>query len=183
MHHKNFKVLNVLDQYVIPLKGLKEGKSIFSFKVDNQFFEHFGNPEIGNGNLLADFVLNKTLSLIEMEISISGELEVACDRCLESFFLPTNTKNKLFVKIGDGIKEEDAEIIYVSDFGQLLNIAQYIFEYIDFGIPLKKIHPNDENGNSLCNKQMLEKINELSKKQSINGTDPRWDGLSELRGK
>ncbi|HKJ79252.1 MAG TPA: DUF177 domain-containing protein, partial [Prolixibacteraceae bacterium] len=66
-----------------------------------------------------------------------------------------------------------------------LNLAQLIYEYISLAIPLKRVHPEDKNGDSQCDTEMLDKINnyvqpEVDKDEEEN-VDPRWAALKKLK--
>ena len=171
-----------MDQYVIPLNGVREGESEYIFTVNNKFFEQFKNSEISIANIVVKCIVYKTGSLMDMTIHLMGEVEVVCDRCLDLFMYAVNNTYKLYIKTSPDKKEEEAEIIYITGFEQQLNVAQYIYEYINFSIPLKKTHPENIRGESLCNKQMLNKIKELSNKKGLKDKiDPRWERLINLR--
>jgi uncharacterized metal-binding protein YceD (DUF177 family) len=45
-------------------------------------------------------------------------------------------------------------------------------------LPIRKIHPDDSNGNSTCDPVMLKKLEDLRVEESEN--DPRWDELKKL---
>ena len=94
--------MDILDQYVIPLKGLKEGEHHYTFEVTKKFFEHFEHSEIKNGNISVNIILNKTASVIEMIINLLGKVEVICDRCLETFMMPINSSDILYIKFKKG---------------------------------------------------------------------------------
>ncbi len=182
MHHLKFTVLNLLEQYAIPLKGIKEGEYKYTFEVLDKFFEHFEKSEINKANIIVEVIIKKVLSVMTLIINISGEVEVECDRCLDKFMLPISSSNTLFIKTESENKIDDDDIIYVSDFEQQINVAQYIYEFIELNMPIKKNHPIDKYGKSLCNKEMLKKLNELESKK-INDIDPRWENLIKIRGK
>ena len=46
-------------------------------------------------------------------------------------------------------------------------------------LPIQKVHPDDENGKSTCDPDMLKKIREHMVIDE-NITDPRWDELKNL---
>ena len=59
-------------------------------------------------------------------------------------------------------------------------IDQYLFEFIVLSLPVKRIHPDDPDGNPACNKEMMKKLNQylINDEQKIN--DPRWDDLKSI---
>ncbi|MBN2520279.1 MAG: DUF177 domain-containing protein [Bacteroidales bacterium] len=174
--------MDFLDQYVISLKGLKDGEYKYTFEVLDKFFEHFEKSEINKANIIVEVIINKVLSVMTLIINISGEVEVECDRCLDKLMLPISISNTLYIKTETENKIDDDDIIYISDFEQQINVAQYIYEFVELNMPIKKTHPIDKYGKSMCNKEMLNKINELESKKT-DDIDPRWENLKKFREK
>ena len=173
--------MNILDQYVIPLKGLKEGEHTYSFNVSKEFFDEFENSEFTEGSINVDTTISKHATVITVTFKLNGFVNVICDRCLDNFNLPVNSSNILYIKFGEN-KKEDNDIIYISEIDQHINVAQYIYEFINFSIPLKRVHPENENGESLCNSEMINRLNEFTTgKNDI--IDPRWEDLKKLNKK
>jgi len=84
----------------------------------------------------------------------------------------------LIIKSGENKHEETDEILILPESEYNINVSKYIYEYIVLLLPLKHVHPIDENGNSGCNKDMLKKIKLLSKKKKY---DSRWDALKKIK--
>ena len=59
--------------YTIPLSGLKEGRHIFDFEIDKEFFEQFEESEVKEGSLIANIEMDKRSSHIDLVIRISGK--------------------------------------------------------------------------------------------------------------
>lgn len=170
--------MNILDQYVIPLQGLEEGDYVYTFEVTDTFFDEFENSEIKKGKLDAEVILSKHASVITITFNLNGSVELLCDRCLENFNYKVSSSNSLFIKFGLVDNDKNGDIIYISDPEQQINIAQYLYEFAHLNIPIKRIHPENEKGESLCNKEMLKKLNELSDNKT--NIDPRWEELKKL---
>ena len=60
-----------------------------------------------------------------------------------------------------------------------LDLKQYIYEYIHLALPIKRVHPDDKNGKSTCDPEMLKKLKEHIVNNE-NENDPRWDELKKL---
>jgi len=158
--------LNNTKSYIIPFKGLTEGNHPFSFIVDNEFFEKYDFSDVKGGNIIIDVLLSKKAQLLELKFSINGEINIMCDRCLEYFLLPFKYKTILYIKFGNIFEEIEENIITIPYSEKEINILQYIYEFIHLNLPYRRIHPNYLNGKSLCNKQMLEKINQYIKNKN-----------------
>jgi uncharacterized metal-binding protein YceD (DUF177 family) len=172
--------MNQLSKYRIVYQGLAEGKHEFDFQVDNMFFENMEYSDIKSGDLKVNVLLNKKSTFLELDFQIQGSVDLTCDRCLEMYEQPIEFEGKLFVKFS----EEDSsaeDVIYLSPAEHEIDIAHYIYESINLSIPLKRVHPEDENGDVTCNPEMLEKLNYYkTEKSAEEDIDPRWNDLRNL---
>jgi len=169
--------VNYLRHFIIPFSGLKVGNHTFNFEIEDKFFEHFEYSEIRKGRLHVDCVLDKQLRMMVLYFDIDGMVTIPCDRCAEEFDQPINGKQKLIVKFGADHKEESEDILVITEKEHELDISQFLYEYIHLMLPFKKVHGTDENGNSLCNPEVIRYIVE-KEEHSI---DPRWEALQKLK--
>ncbi|HUX55830.1 MAG TPA: DUF177 domain-containing protein [Bacteroidales bacterium] len=165
--------------YTIPLSGLKEGCHIIDFEIGKEFFEQFEESEVKEGSLIANIEMDKRSSHADLIIRISGKVKIYCDRCLEIYFQPVICENRLLVKFGKSIEDSDSDILSVSSDEHELDMKQHIYEFIHLALPIKRVHPDDKNGNSTCDPVMLKKLKELIVEEE-NESDPRWDELKKL---
>ena len=171
--------MNKFEQYDIAYQGLKDGIHNFQFKIDNKFFDQYDISELNGKDVSVAVVLTKETTMLTFEFSISGLLNVMCDRCLDYFDMPIDLKQILYVKFSDEIQDEADVIIFVPRTESHINIAHYIYEFINLGIPLKKVHPDDKKGKSTCNKEMLERIEKLSVHNNL-ADESRWDEIKKI---
>jgi uncharacterized protein len=169
------------DLYSIRFKSLKTGVHHFNFFLDNRFFEHFENPECQGGAIRIDVEMEKKNHMLSVFMAFSGLARVVCDRCLEEFDLPLVFNSTLFVKFGMEGPESEADIIFLEPDEYKLDLADYFYESACLNLPFRRVHPKDDNGNDLCNKDMIEKLDKYSIRKER--TDPRWDSLKELKNK
>lgn len=168
--------------YTIPLGGLKEGRHVFDFEIGKEFFEEFEESEIKEGWLTAYVEMDKSKSHLDILVRISGKVTICCDRCLEMFSKPLESENRLLVKIGKSISDDDPDILSLPSTEHELDLKQHFYEYIHLALPIKRVHPDDKNGKSTCKTEMLEKLNELLVDEvNENLSDPRWDELKKLK--
>jgi len=144
--------------YTISISGLKEGQHTFDFEIGNEFFEEFEESEIKEGSLKAYIEMEKRSSHLTLLVRISGTVMICCDRCLEMFARPLQCENRLLVKPGKSISDDDPDIISLSSDENELDLRQNFYEYIHLALPIKRVHPDDKNGNSTCNPEMLKKL-------------------------
>jgi uncharacterized protein len=165
--------------FAIPISGLKEGRHYYDFEINKEFFDQFDDSEIKEGEIKAVINADKRATHIDFDIKISGFVRILCDRCLGEFLQPVDCENKLLVKFGKVHDESDPEIITIPVDENELDLKQYFYEYILLALPIQRIHPDDKNGKSTCDPEMLEKLQEHIVNEDKRN-DPRWDDLKKL---
>jgi uncharacterized metal-binding protein YceD (DUF177 family) len=165
------------NDFDIPFKGLALGTRQYSFKIGNKFFNTIEYSEIKKGDVTADVELIKESTMLIFNFSLKGSVELNCDRCLENYHQPIKGNFKLIVKFGEQPEELSDEIITISNDDTDFDLTHYLYEYIVLLLPLKHVHPDDENGNPACSVDMLNQIAEYSEKKS----DPRWAALKNIK--
>ena len=174
-----------LKNYGIPFKGLKEGKHLFNYDIGAGFFELFEQPLIEKGALKAIIELNKSSALLTLSFKIEGEVETVCDNCLEALTLPVENESLMYIKFGEEYDEPTEEIIVLPHEENEINVAQLIYEFICVALPIRHVHPEDENGSVTCNTEMLNQLNnylveEGTDEEQDDDMDPRWAALKNL---
>lgn len=164
-------------EYIIPFKGLALGDHHYSFKIDRAFFKNFEYLEAHNGEIDLIIDLNKESTLLDFTFSFNGWIELTCDRCLDKLKMNVEDNFRLIVKYAEEYEEISDEIVTVPSSENNIDLSQYIYEYINLMLPIKKVHPDDKDGNSTCNKEMIERLSGYSEQKS----DPRWDALKNLK--
>ena len=169
--------MNYLRHFIIPFSGLKVGNHTFAFEIDDKFFEHFDYSEIRKGKVHVDCLLDKQARMMVLFFDIAGTVRVPCDRCAEEFDQLVEGKQKLIVKFGADHTEESEEVLVITEKEHELDISQFLYEYVHLLLPIKKVHGTDENGNSLCNPEVIR----LIKETEDHPVDPRWEVLKKLK--
>lgn len=173
------------DSYAVRISGLGEGVHDFSFELDKQFFVSFEHPDIDNGNVHAEVALEKKTGHFGLHFSLEGELEVVCDRCLDKFMIPISSEQTLFIKTGEETGELDDDVLVIGRSDHEIEIGQYLYEFTILALPVQKLHPEDADGKSTCNPDMLNQLEEHGsfEQESNEETDPRWDALKDIISK
>jgi len=170
-------------EYIIQFVGLAIGEHEFEFNVGNKFFENLDYSEIKQGNIKVKLTLIKQSTMMVLQFAVSGTVKMNCDRCSMEFDMPINGDYKLIVKVGGHeVGDEDDDIISIAANEHELDLSQFIYEYIMLSLPLKRVHPDDKKGNPTCDKEMLKKLNNyLTEKSDEEPSDPRWEGLKNIK--
>lgn len=74
-----------LKEFSIPFSGLKQGKHSFEYNIDNKFFEAFEYDEFNSANIQIEVLLNKTSTMLELEMKAEGTVNVFCDISSEAY--------------------------------------------------------------------------------------------------
>jgi uncharacterized metal-binding protein YceD (DUF177 family) len=164
-------------RFTIAYKGLSTGNHSFDFEIGKQFFDSFDYFEGINGNLKAHVELLRESNMMNLSVSLQGILDLRCDRCLDHFKQAIEGDFMLIVKFGETFAEESDEVIVLPFTENMIDLNQYFFEFINMLLPLQKVHPEKENGESGCDPEMIAQLNQYSERKE----DPRWDALKKLK--
>lgn len=184
--------MNILKAYDIPWKGLSNGFHHFDFEVDDRFFTAFDDSEIKGGRLKIDIDIDKSATILVLDVYIDGTVTVECDRCLGDVELPVEYDNVLQVKFSAEIDDYDDDIMWINPADGELPMAQYIYESIILSLPYQKVHGTDESGNMLCDKDMVSRFKIITQEEldtmdnsdtQILGDTPISNTLAELKSK
>lgn len=69
----------------------------------------------------------------------NGMVIVPCDRCLEDMEQPIEFEQRLNAKFGREYSEDDDLVTVAEDEG-ILDVAWFIYEFIDLAIPIRHVH-------------------------------------------
>lgn len=166
--------------YDIPLSGLKEGSHLYDFDVDRDFFESYEGSEIKECELKIGTILVKRSTHMELTITVGGRVMIVCDRCLEDYWQEIESKNRLLIKYGNQWEEVDDEVVMIPFGESSIDLSQFIYEFAHLAIPMHRVHPENENGESTCDPLMIERLREHLPERDEN-IDPRWENLGKLK--
>jgi len=172
--------VDYLADFVIPFMGLSLGNHTFDFEVNNAFFEHFEYSEIKKGKVSIEVILERQERMLIFGFKIQGSVEVTCDRCLDVFDHPVSGREQLIVKFGHERLEESDDVLMIPHTDYQIDLAPLIYEYINLLLPIRHVHPMNENGEYACDPEVTKFITETPEHEN---TDPRWEVLKGLTGK
>ena len=171
-----------LDSFTIPVKGLGNGIHNFEFELDAPFFKAINEESKLDATLISKVSFDKRDSMYILDIVVEGEHIADCDRCLNEIPVLVEGEYKLYIKRGIG--EDEAEIVYLEQFDDQINIAKYIYDFAILSLPFKNVIEGcEEMEKPPCNFEMLKKWEENSgaddKEKEEKGN--MWDQLSNLK--
>jgi uncharacterized protein len=177
--------LKPLKQFSIPFTGLKIGKHLFDFEVDNSFFDAFEYALVKKGNLKVVVELDKQETMLILHFSIDGTIVLDCDKCLAEFEAPISLQERQIVKFAeDNLESDDLEIIILSKKESEIDVSELIYEFITVAVPYIKVC--EENGTGVkCDQEMIARLESLAvgskEEEEEQNDDPRWAALKKLK--
>lgn len=133
------------------LRVPQEGKT-FAFELDSDYFSIIiDQEEILGGDVRAIVEIKPVSHHFIARLSVSGEVDVECDRCLADLTLKVENNSELVVKFGTQEQIEtqpDEDIVYVDEDG-IFDVSWLLFELIELSLPMVRRH--QEGG---CNPTM-----------------------------
>jgi len=173
-------------KYLIEHFQLEKGKHEFDFVSEPNMFKMFENEEISDPDFKINVVLQQQKDQFVLYISAKGKIKIQCDRCLDFFNFPIDMSTEILVKLGDETNFDlNEDYVLLDRESKTIDIAYFIYEMIILGLPVKRVHPHDENGNPTCNPEVTKYIDGESEFDATQGSDnppnEKWkDQLRDL---
>lgn len=147
-------------RYIIDYASLPSGLHTFDFEVDGELFRDMESNEIKDGNGKVHICLNSSDTKLDVNVVISGNVVVECDRCLEDCSLPIEFSGLLTVRFSDLQHDYDGDTMWIAK-GDQLSLKQYIYESIVISLPYRRVHEEGE-----CNPEMMARFT-IAEEQDI----------------
>lgn len=171
-----------LRSYSIPIAQLENKHYSYVFEGGDAFFAAFDQHLIEKGQFRAEVTLDKSSTLMMLNFSISGVYELTCDRSLEAFQAPFETRQKQVIKFGEKPEQLTDEIEIIAWETPEINVAPLLFDFIALTVPMKKLHPKfrqqDEDSDADTLVYSSAQTGEQDQKPE---DDPRWAALKKLK--
>ncbi len=169
--------MDPLEHFTIPVSGLHNGLHEYDFSIDETFFQCFPESPIKDGSVAVHFIFDKSSDMYTLTFQLEGMVKTACDRCLEEFDLPIEADEMLLVKF-DEKEWEDADIIYILKETPRLNVARYIYEFINLAVPIAKTHDDADED---CDPEMLKFLQQEEEADEQSPSSSVWDALKGMQ--
>jgi uncharacterized metal-binding protein YceD (DUF177 family) len=166
----------------IQFSGLKSGKYNYDFTLNKTFFLTFENENLEDGEVIFSVLMEKGDHLLTFYFSFKGYVRTICDRCLRPLDVPVSGEEKLYVKFSDTESSDDENIMIIPENEHQLDLSQVLYEYVATALPMRCVHPTDENGQSACDSEMIDLLEGMQHQDNNeHEIDPRWEKLKELK--
>lgn len=175
-------------EFEIPWFGLKEGLHEFRYQVTDKVVEQLGHEHPDYENLDATVLLkfDKQNGFFQLHFDIDGKVDVACDRCGDTFRMSLWDEFDLIIKLtseqeeNEEKEEDEADIVFIPRSETVVDVSKWVYEFVLLSMPMQHIHPNKEDGSSGCNPEALKLLEQMSAKEETRKNT--WSGLDKLKG-
>ncbi|WP_295732292.1 DUF177 domain-containing protein [uncultured Muribaculum sp.] len=157
--------------YKLPLKTLPHGSHTFDYKLQKQFFVDMESADIRDADIDVHVDVDYKGDLYEITLTVTGEITLICDRCLDDLQWPVDTTFHIFVKYGPDYNDDSDELLEIPESDAELNIAYMMYDTVALTIPIKHVHPLGK-----CNRAM----SSLLKKHRATAHNLEGDGDDEI---
>ena len=168
-----------IDSFKIDLKALPQGVTNLELKLDDEYFKAIEAPDVQRGELVSRLSINRTDDFFELNFHTEGVVHIPCDICLDDMDQQIMSDDRIVAKFGEDYSEDD-DLVTVAENEGILDVAWFIYEFIDLNIPIKHVHAPGK-----CNPAMIEMLSKHSAARSgeeeEQAIDPRWAALLKLK--
>ena len=124
------------------------------YSVDDKMLRTIEKSLVKGGQFTVRIKAQQAAKGLSLDINISGNAIVECDRCLDDMETPVNTSKTLAVQFADRYEDAD-EVVYVPEEQTDLDLWPMVYDFIALSIPLTHVHPEGQ-----CNKEMAERLSQ-----------------------
>lgn len=175
-------------EFEIAFVGLKPGVHEYDYLVDDKFFEAYQQQDFKNCRANIKLLLDKKSSFMLLKFEIGGQLEVTCDRCNNRLPLDLWDEFNITVKMVEepelmNDQEEDPDVYYISRGESHLDVADWIYEFINLSLPMQKACAFENMDGPHCNAAAIDMLKKLKQEedQKENKENPIWKGLEKFK--
>lgn len=172
--------------FEIAFVGLKPGIHEYNYEIRDKFFETFQQQDFHDCKANVKLLLDKKSSFMLLKFEIGGTLEVTCDRCNSNLPLELWDEFHITVKMVEepdlmNDQEEDPDVYYIGRGESHIDVANWIYEFINLSIPMLKTCGFEKMDGPYCNKAALEVLKKMEPEEKKNEENPIWKGLEKFR--
>jgi uncharacterized metal-binding protein YceD (DUF177 family) len=172
-------------EFEIAFVGLKPGIHVFEYRIEDKFFTEYGEQDFDHCVADVKLTLEKNTGFMMLKFDVGGVVDTHCDRCGNPLKVQLWDEFNIIVKMVEepqlmNDQEEDPDVYYIGHNESHLYVADWIYEFINLSLPMQKICPDNEKGESQCNPEVLEKLKNMET-DTENSTNEIWKGLEQFK--
>ena len=172
----------------IAFVGLKTGIHEFEYEINDKFFVEYSEQDFRNTTAQVKLTLDKKTGFMLLKFEVGGKSDVECDRCGNTLTVDLWDEFNMVVKMVDNPDEmnqleDDPDVFYISKTESHLHLNDWIYEFVSLSVPLQKMCKEEELGGPQCNKEVLDKLNEMKVREDAKNANALWKDLEKFKGK
>jgi uncharacterized metal-binding protein YceD (DUF177 family) len=172
-------------EFEIPFVGLKPGIHVFEYRINDKFFTEYGEQDFDHVEADVKLSLEKNTGFMLLKFDVGGTVDTHCDRCGNPLKVQLWDEFNIVVKMVEdpevmNNQEDDPDVYYIGHNESHISVADWIYEFINLSLPMQKICPENEEGVSQCNPEVLEKLKNMEN-EAGETTNPIWKGLEQFK--
>ncbi|REE01018.1 YceD family protein [Marinoscillum furvescens] len=172
--------MNSLKEFHIDIFNLGLKQHEFEFKIDERLFQLHEHSLIEKGSGTCKLLLDKTATMMTLDFHIDVKIELTCDRSLDTFDYPIQLDEQLIIKFGEENYSLSEEVLVIKGDTPTIDVSEYIYEFINVAVPMKKLHPRYE-GQEDEQPDMIYTSQGDEPEENEETVDPRWEALKKLK--
>ncbi|MGD8426080.1 MAG: DUF177 domain-containing protein [Balneolaceae bacterium] len=130
-----------------------------------------------------DLLFYRTLHFIRVNFHLNADVQLVCDRSLESYIQPIESDYEVVFKVDvqEESEDENGAIRRFNFSSNTLSIEDEVRDTILLNIPIRKLHPRflDEKGQPTNFE--TKSFGDISEDNGTEDIDPRWEELKKLK--
>ena len=170
--------------YEIAFVGLKQGDHHFEYTLEESFFIEKGALVENEIKANVKLLLDKHVGFMMLKFVTDGTTKLNCDRCGNELEVNLWEEFNIVVKLVENPdemneSEVDPDIFYISRTEAHFDISNWLYEFVLLSIPVQNICKEDENNKSLCNVEVIKKLESMNEEVAVENT--LWKGLDKFK--
>ena len=172
--------------FEIAFVGLRPGVHEFNYTIDDRFFEAYQQQDFRNCTAHVKLLLDKKSSFMLLRFEVGGKLETTCDRCNSNLPLELWDEFSITVKMVEepelmNEQEDDPDVYYISRGESHIDIADWVYEFVNLSIPMQKVCSYENMDGPHCNKAAMDMLKKLGTEEEEKKENPIWKGLEKFK--
>ncbi len=173
-------------EFEIAWQGLKPGLHEFQYELNDRFMdERQAERDFKDLDAIVTLKFDKKNNFFLCHFDIDGSITVPCDRCGDDFKLRLWDEFDLLIKLADAedadVIEEDADVVFIPRSETVLDMSNWVYEFVMLSIPLQRVHPDKADGTPGCNPEVLALLDNLSDNAQEAQRNDIWKGLDAFK--
>lgn len=167
-------------KYSLELQKLKLGKQEEKFLITGEFFKHFENSPIQEGEVQVLTHITKYNTHLDVTFDFEGYIVLECDRCTEHYQHHFKNSHQVIYTYDEKAELDTDEVILIDRNDPFLVLVPELYDFISLEVPIRKVPLPSVHK---CPPEVLALIENIEEEESNDDDDidPRWEKLKKLK--